>query len=304
MNKIILGGLFCFWALSACRQGAVKHIKHVSDTVVEAVPDTGRQAGITDPDTSMISLKTFKAVALADVVGQVWKFEDADQPHWNEIFWDSVTDTRQYPEMALFPDHSVVSNPRCQLQMGKWKLNKDTRELVLQYPGYSETYVVRDIALKQLELTRETTVGQADIRLSAEALVHKRPAEDPYYPANNQWRIKPAALEKPDKLRLRIKNCIHFYSLFFLDNHLRQETEISFSGLPSPFIWYNGGIGMQPKATLDKKWIDCFYSSDQAYTAYDLLSTQLEKHELKWPEHPTSWVEQTGEVLVQLTEKF
>jgi hypothetical protein len=35
-----------------------------------------------------------------------------------------------------------------------------------------------------------------------------------------------------------------------------------------------------------------------------MISDELGKHGLKWPEHPTSWVKQTGEVLQQLTDKF
>lgn len=304
MNKMIFWGLFCFWTLTACRQGSARHKGEGKGSDEKVVPDAGQPISITDLDTSMVSLKTSKAVALSDVVSQLWKFTDADKSHWNEIFWDSVTDTRQYPEWVLFPDHSITADARCGMKIGQWQLNKDTRELILKYQGTSQTYLVRDIALKQLELIGKKEDGAVELRLSADALVHKRPVEDPFYPANNQWRIKPVSSETHDQIRTRIKGCVHFYSLFFLDNHQRQATEISFSGLPSCFIWYNGGIGMQPRTTLDKKWIDCFYSSAEAYVAYDLLSTQLGKHELKWPEHPTSWVKQTGDVLEQLANKF
>jgi hypothetical protein len=305
MNKMILPALFCFWCLSACRQGGSRHTIRAAESSKEDLKASPRQEGITDLDSSMVSLKTSKAVALTDVISQVWKFEDADKPHWNELFWDSVTDKRQYPELALFPDHSVTANARCGLQTGQWRLNKDTRELGLQFKGGGKTtYIISEIALKQMSLVWNKTDGPASIKLSAEALVHKRPLDDPFYPANNQWRIKPAASETHEQIRQRVKGCVHFYSLFFLDNHFRQETDISFIGLPSCFVWYNGGIGMQAKLELDKKWIDCFYNSDQAYTGYEMVSSLLGQHVLKWPEHPTSWVEQTGEVLGQLAAKL
>ncbi len=305
MNKMILPALFCFWCFSACRQSVSRHTIRTAESSKEDGKASPGQEGIKDLDTSMVSLKTATAVALTDVISQVWKFEDADKPHWNEIFWDSVTDKRQYPELALFPDHSVTANARCVLQIGQWRLNKDTRELGLLFRGGGKTtYLIRDIALKQLSLVWNKTNGPATIKLSAEALVYKRPLDDPYYPANNQWRIKPAASETHEQIRQRVKGCVHFYSLFFLDNHLRQETDISFIGLPSCFVWYNGGIGMQAKLELDKKWIDCFYNSDQAYTGYEMVSSLLGQHVLKWPEHPASWVEQTGEVLGQLAGKL
>ncbi|HVU53436.1 MAG TPA: hypothetical protein VHD83_00200, partial [Puia sp.] len=65
-----------------------------------------------------------------------------------------------------------------------------------------------------------------------------------------------------------------------------------------------GGIGMKARLDLDKSWKSIFYSEDQAFTAYDMIADELGKHSLKWPEHPTSWVKQEGEVLEQLAGKF
>ena len=253
----------------------------------------------------MVALKTFQTLSLDDALSQVWEFEDADKTHWNKIFWDSVTDTRQTPELALFPDHSALLNPRWNIKMGTWTLDKENGEMSLQWKdGTADLFIVRQRALRQMELAWHRGGDLALVRLKSDAIVHKRPVEDPYYPANNGWRIRPAVKETREQLRRRVRGCVQWYSLFFMDNHKRRATEISFDGLPSCFEWYNGGIGMQSKSSLDKKWIACFYSEDQAFTAYDIISDELGKHALKWPEHPTSWVKQTGEVLQQLADKF
>jgi hypothetical protein len=256
-------------------------------------------------DSSMVALRTFQTLSLEDAISQVWEFEDADKTHWNKIFWDSVSDTRQYPELALFPDHSALLNPRWEIKLGTWNLDKENGEMSLQWKdGSADLFIVRQRALRQMELAWHRGGDLALVRLKSDAIVHKRVREDPYYPANNGWRIRPAAKETREQLRRRVQGCIRWYALFFMDNHNRQRTEISFEGLPSCFEWYNGGIGMQSKSSLDKRWIACFYSDDQAYTAYDMIAAELGKHELKWPEHPTSWIRQTGEVLQQLTDKF
>lgn len=306
MNKMIFFSLFCFWTLAACQGGKSRHRNKAQDTSIITGKDVSEK---TDPDldTALLSLKTERSVALTDVLSQVWKFEENDKLEWNELFRDSVSDPRQYPQLVLFSDHYVTLNARRGLQMGQWQLNKDTRELLLHWswPAKGQTtYIIRDIALKQLELEWNSPDGPVVIKLSANAIVHKRPAEDPFYAANNQWRIKPSAPETSEQIRLRVKNCVHFYSLFYQDNHQREETQISFSGFPTCFIWYNGGIGIEPRETLDKSWIDCFYSNAQAMQGYKLIEAELEKHALKWPEHPTSWVKQTGEVLEQLAGKF
>ena len=309
MKNYPLTCLFYLVLLSACghrpgHAGKDQAATPGSDSTLQRSPRT--PPVVTQLDTSMVSLKTFGTLSLEDVISQLWEFEDADRHHWDRVFWDRVTDTRQFPEMALFPDHSVVKNPRVNLQTGKWKLDKDTRQLQLLWAhGPAEIYIIRQVALKQMELYGVDTVrSPAIIMLSAKAIVHRRAVEDPYYPSNNEWRLKPAVSETRDQIRRRVKACVHFYSLFFLDNHRRQETDISFSGLPSCFEWYNGSFAMQSKASLDKKWVDCFYSEMQAWTAYDMLADELEKRELKWPEHPTSWVEQTGQVLDQLYNKL
>jgi hypothetical protein len=305
MNKPLLFYLSCLLLLTACRGRTARGNSVKTQDTVVAVQDITADKRTDNLDTSMVSLKTFRTLSLDDALSQVWAFDDADKTHWNNIFWDSVTDTRQFPELALFPDHSAVLNPRCGIKLGKWDLDKENGEMSLQWKdGSADLFIVRQRALKQMELVWHRGGDLALVRLKSDAIVHRQAAEDPYYPSNNKWRIKPPARETRDQLRQRIKGCVHFYALFFSDNHKRQATDISFSGLPSCFEWYNGAIGMQSKSGLDKRWIACFYSEDQAYTAYDIVADELGKHNLKWPEHPTSWVKQTGEVLQQLADKF
>ncbi|MBN8853906.1 MAG: hypothetical protein BGO55_10700 [Sphingobacteriales bacterium 50-39] len=307
MNKLLLHYLFLLTVLSSCRHASSSTHKGGSDTIslTEVAEKTPSENTFTDLDSSMVSLKTFRSLSLESAISQVWEFEDADKVHWNAIFWDSATDTRQYPELALFPDHSALLNPRCGLKIGTWNLDKENGEMSLQWKdGSADLFIVRQRALRQMELLWHRRGDIALVRLKSDAITHKDMKNDPYYPANNTWRIRPAIPETHDQLRRRVKGCIHWYSLFFLDNHLRQKTDISYSGLPSCFEWYNGGIGMKAKQDLDKSWKSIFYSEDQAFTAYDLIADELGKHGLKWPEHPTSWVEQEGQVLEQLAGKF
>jgi hypothetical protein len=313
MNRTKLVFLFCFLVLGACKGKPAKQngeaaeaaparempgdtvAGHVSATVVHNTPDT-----------SISWLKTSNKISVEDLLSQVWQLDDADQPHWNEIFWDSASNKRQFPELALFRDFTVTENARCRVQMGKWHLNKSTRELVLRFTnGNSKTYIIRNIAMKQMELSWKRPGGEpAEIKLSAKAMAHKRPGEDPFYPANNQWRIKPLASESNEQIRQRVRQFVHFFALFYWDCYRKSETELSFSGLPCCFEWYNGGIGMQTQGELDQRWIHCFYSDDQAFKGYEMLGSLLDTHELKWPQNPTSWVQQTAQVLDQMEGKL
>jgi hypothetical protein len=189
--------------------------------------------------------------------------------------------------------------------MGVWQLNKEKKELQIHFSdGSCKIYSIRQIAIKQMMLDRDMGSGQANLTLSADALVHKRPVEDPFYPANNQWRIKPRVSETGKQIRARLKGYVHFYSLFFHDNRQRQSKDISFIGLPACLVWYNGGIGLPAPNDMDHRWKDCFYSEEEAMKGYGILGAILQSHALKWPEHPTSWIKQTYEVLDQIYDKL
>jgi hypothetical protein len=306
MNKLLLLYLFLLTVLSACHH-ANSTTHKATDTVAltDIAARTVSETTLTDLDSSMLSLKSFRSLSLEGAISQDWEFDDADKAHWNAIFWDSLSNTRQYPELALFPDHSAVLNPRCGLKMGTWNLDKENGEMSLQWKdGSADLFIVRQRALRQMELLWHRGGDMALVRLKSDALAHRDMKNDPYYPANNRWRIPPSNPESRDQLRHRVRECIHWYSLFFLDDHFRQKTDISYSGFPTCFEWYNGGIGMKPRVELDKSWKNIFYSDEQASLAYDMISDELGRHGLKWPEHPTSWVEQEGQVLEQLAGKF
>ncbi len=302
MYKPLLIPLLCILLSGGCHERGHSPAAHNSDTLTaEVIP----KDVLTDLDTAMISLRATRSVALIDVLGQVWKVDDADRPHWNELFWDSSENVRRYPELALFKDFSLTENARYNIKMGDWQLSKEKKELQIHFSdGTRKTYSVRQIALKQMMLDCDRGLDRVSLTLSADALVHKQPMEDPFHPANNQWRIKPRAPETEEQVRTRLKGYVHFYSLFFHDNRLRQSKDISFSGLPACLVWYNGGIGMPEKKELDDRWVGCFYSEEQAMKGYEILAAILEKHDLKWPEHPTSWIKQIYEVLDQIYDKL
>lgn len=274
--------------------GHIAHVSHIRTDTVKG-----------DLDTALVSLKSFSAVPLNEAICQLWKMEDAGQKHWNELMWDSVKDKRKYPELALYKDFSVTENARCDVRFGKWKIDKKRRELLLNFTdGTHKSYFVIKILLQKLVVLQKMGDDNVTISFSSDGLAREKFSEDPFYPSNNQWRIRPGSPETDKQILERVKGCVHFYSLLFMDNHQRQETDISFIGLPTCFQWYNGGIGLADKLDLDKKWVDCFYSEKQAFKGYEMLKALIEKHELKWPENPTSWVKQTHEVLDQIYEKL
>ncbi len=82
-----------------------------------------------------------------------------------------------------------------------------------------------------------------------------------------------------------------------------KSTEIDYTGLPSCFKWYEGGIFVQNEKKLDKKWIDCFYSKQQALQARETMENALSK-KYDWDTTERNWIKQLVPVLKQLHDKL
>ena len=252
--------LICFVVpliLTACDNKRPRHRKQtakIDSVTVSALEDI-------EIDSSILSLKSMRAAPLQQTLCQLWKMDDATQKYWNYLLWDSTEDKRKYPELALYNDFSATENARCKMRIGKWKINKEKRELTLNFSdGTNEKYFIKEILLQKMVFTEKINDDDVDVTFISDGLAQKKPDDDPFHPSNNLWRIKPKQPETEEQIIDRLKQCVHFYSLFFQDNHRRGSKEISFTGLPNCFEWYNGGIGVPKELDLDKKWIDCFYS--------------------------------------------
>ena len=302
MNKLLTLLLLCPLWLVCCRDA---HSKPVAAENKRSQEKAASEEISVLPDTGMLSLKMAGIISIQDLLSQRWNMEDADRKHWDEFFWDSVANKRKYPGISLFRDNRVTKNVRCGIKTAKWQLNKEQRRLQLQFSdGTKDNYILQEVSLRTIVARLENNQGSVQVSFTSDGLVHKRDLEDPYYPANNSWRIKPLLPESNEQIRARVRDCVHFYALFFKDNVQRRGTDISFIGLPGCFTWYNGGIALTAAIELDKNWTDCFFSNDQALKGYGMLNDFLQTHELIWPKHGGSWVKETQSVLEQMYRKL
>ena len=195
----------------------------------------------------------------------------------------------------------MTKNPRDHCKTGQWSIDQLTRELHFRYPdGSGEHYFVQHISYSTLDLVQEKQGSLIYLRYLSDKLVHKNPKKDPFFPSNMEWRNPPLRPESGQEIRERTRRFVHFFALFFQDNRKRKEKQIYFSGIPNCFKWYDGGISLQAPAALDRKWVDCFFSEDQAMQGYGMLKTILEKHQLVWPKGGLGWVEELQSVLGQI----
>lgn len=203
-----------------------------------------------------------------------------------------------YRGISFFNDGTVVENPRDKIWFGKWSLNEAEKMIDIEFnKGGNELYKIVTIGAKQMTMMRENDKKKIEYR--ADAQIQKNIIDDPFYGANNQWRIKPGKPESDSAIKARTAQCVLFYAKFMEDNANRKSKSISFVGLPTCFKWYRGGVSVTSKDKLEPKWLNCFYNNEQAYMAHAMLESIIGK-KYKWNKEEPNWVKQSSEVVRQI----
>ena len=256
-------------------------------------------------DTGMRILTAFRKTNIAEDLCQHWELGNMEGVSSIELVMEGST--RIFPELALFKDSGVVENARNRIRIGRWRIRAagDEPELQLLFPSNQQkTYRIRKISSTSLQLATKGKKDWLFLKLSADGKVHEHQLNDPFHPQNNQWRIRPPKAETDAAIHARVQQCVWFYMLYFRDCIKRQKSTINFTGFPSIFSWYSGGIGLPEKDKLDDSWIACFYNKKQAVQGYNILRELLLQNEFDWPSGTPGWVHQTFAVLEQMWLKL
>ncbi len=205
-----------------------------------------------------------------------------------------------YRGMAFFVNGKVTQNPRDKIRLGKWTFDEEKKLVHLEFStGPALHYKIgaigpRELVLQNLNDKTKTTY-RADGKFSPDPIIN------PFYPANNEWRIKPLRKESADELKTRSLGALDFYAKFLTDNAAREGNLVSFVGFPGCFKWYNGGISISSESKLGEKWINCFYNKGQALAARQMLEDIISK-KYKWNKKETNWVKQSADILRQMKD--
>ena len=121
-------------------------------------------------------------------------------------------------------------------------------------------------------------------------MVHKNPQNDPWYPANNSWRIKPETPETKEQIKSRLKDYLRFFSLFLRDNKKRDKSIVDWRGIPTIIGFYSNGISLYSPEKIESSWNNCFYSQEQAMEAYTLIDEVMKTKTINCRDDSKSWV--------------
>jgi hypothetical protein len=241
---------------------------------------------------------------MKDILCQDWEnAEDAADASGLDI--TSALDI-MYRGYSFFVDGNVVKNPRQDISMGKWVLNDLVKPISISMTfdnGKNETYQLAYLSPDKMKLAKITGEEKTTTDFSSEAIKNTNVKDDPFYTSNILWRIKPTAAETDKQIKQRLKDCIHFFILFYQQKIDAKSKAVTFVGLPTCFTFYSGGVSVQDENKLTKKWIDCFYNREQALKARRLADRLIREH-FKLPSSASNWLYANLAILKAMEERI
>ena len=241
---------------------------------------------------------------MKDIICQAWDYKEdvADAADANP----SSNIELVYRGYCLFSDGTMIKDQRGSMKEGRWSINDKVKPINIDFSlsnGETESYQLAYLAPYEMKLSHMERNKKVIIDLSSEAIRYANPKEDPFYISNNTWRFKPAKPESDEQIKDRLKNCIHFFVMFYDQKINAHSDVVSFTGLPSCFKWYGGGIYLQKENELQNKWKNSFYNKEQAMKAYKLAGKLL-SHKYNWPKKEYNWLKLNVAVLKQMEKKI
>lgn len=228
---------------------------------------------------------------------QYWQLEDADNPTSKDIFFKE--NGIEFKSGIVFMTDSVlIENPKGKMNYGKYHVNGNTINVVFDNNGKA-VYKIGRLNKNELLLRRTENKHVSQLTFKASHTYWPDAFKNPFSKENFKWVQKPTKPENAEEIKRRAKESVQFYAYYLTGFVNGGATTIDFEAIPCCFNWYSGGISIQSESKLDKKWIDCFYSKEQAFEARQILEDAILK-KYDWDTTETDWVKQTIPVLQQI----
>jgi hypothetical protein len=233
---------------------------------------------------------------------QYWKLSDAEHPTSKDISFTNKEGILLESGIVFMTDSSFLENPAGEMSYGKFKLNGNKIEAKFD-DGRKAVYTMNRLHKDELLLNRLENKHVSELTYKSTNTRWPDVNKNPFAKQNYQWSVKPKKAETDEEIKKRIKDFVRFYQYYFTGLVNGDATNLDLIGLPCCLNWYQGGITIQSENKLDKKWINCFYSPEQAFKGRQMLEDALVK-KYDWDTKETNWLKQTASVLQQIYDKI
>ncbi|MEP7081108.1 MAG: hypothetical protein ABI784_10290 [Ginsengibacter sp.] len=230
-----------------------------------------------------------------------WNLEDVEHPLTGDVSYKD--NYGEYvPGISFVANSEIVENPKGEIKYGRFVLKN--KKLSVKYDnGQTGSFEIMRLDTGKLILKRLIRNEVSVLTYSPTSTFWPEATTHPFSKKNFKWTQKPSRPENQTQIKERLKDCILFYNYYFRGFINDDAKKIDFNYLPSCFNWYAGGISVQSEKKLDPKWINCFYSTSQAYYARNMVDEAITKNYI-WDTTQTNWLKQTAPVLMQMHDSL
>ncbi|MGH2648466.1 MAG: hypothetical protein ACRDE8_12890 [Ginsengibacter sp.] len=234
---------------------------------------------------------------------QYWEVTDAENPTYGDLYDNQQEGIKNYPGLIFMTDSTFLENPKSAMRYGKFIFKG--KEIDAQFDdGKKAVYIIQNVQGDTMQIRRVEKDRTSILYVKGDRVFWPDASLNPFNKINSQWRKKPSKAESPQELNERLKECVQFYEYLFTGNAESDNNDINFLGLPTCFKWYQGGIFVLSEKNLDKKWINCFYSEEQALQARQMMEDAVTTKKYNWDTTQANWLKQTANVLKQIHDKM
>jgi hypothetical protein len=191
------------------------------------------------------------------------------------------------------------------MNIGKWGKKKSNRIEITGLRADPEVGKIKTeknnkgISYEVFELMREGIV----FKFIKSAPAVKNEKDDPFHPANNQWRVKSAGKESVEQLKEKMAGYFKHLALLLKASKERQQDVVSFEFSKGPVKIYSGAIGIYPYEMVPGEWKNTFYNDSSALAAYQLFEKHLTTSSYKGS-GTGDWVEDDYKILISIYNGF
>lgn len=291
-NRIVAFVFFAVFTFSCTSPAEEKQKARKAEAKISTVRENS---------SSLVYLDT--AENMYNALCQGWVMED-DEDALNGMDENSSL-IIPYRSFYFSGNGTFVKNPRNAIDYGNWDYDDEAKTITLHYTVEKgkDVYKIAALAADELQLMNKGINTSTILKFVSAGKRFKDPAEEPFALQNNRWRMRPSKKETDSAIRMRLKENLYFFILFYRSVIIKEDKHVSFWGLPSCYKWYGGGIYLKKKEELDENWIKCFYNNEQAMTAYQ-LGERLLSQKYEWPKNESNWLKLNLAVLEQMYKKI
>jgi hypothetical protein len=187
-------------------------------------------------------------------------------------------------------------------EMGLWKFSSKDSLLELMPAGLPKRTAIASMhagnnSRETLMISDKQENRKFIFNKESESL--KQYKDDPFYTANNTWRMKPDTSETDAALNNRLAGYFKHLALVLRAAKERKQSVVSFEFSQGPAKIYSGGIGILPFDVIPVTWKNTFYNETDAAKAWNYYSSYLERSHYRGAS-TGEWIEDDYTILLSI----